>query len=243
MSENKDTKVFSLGGSAILHHAEPGAWSPPEGEMCLEQISAHIERHLGPIASVFHEVVSDTVHIDVHFVRPTDAYPFVRLVTSGMSDLPMSTPQEIDPPRFAELIVTLPPDWKLDQESLNDESWYWPVRLIKSLARFPHKYGTWLGWGHTMPNGDPAQPYAPDLQFDGCILLPPVSVPDAFHTLRIGEDKEITFFAVVPLYKEEMDLKLHAGTNTLLERMSKKRIGDAIDPRRPNAAKKRFGFL
>lgn len=145
MSENKDSKVFSLGGSAILHHAEPRAWSPPEGEMCLEQIAGHIERHLGPIAHVFHEVISDTVHIDVHVVRPTDENPFARLVTSGMSDLPMSTPQEIEPPRFAELIVTLPPDWKLDQASLEDDSWYWPVRLIKSLARFPHKYGTWAG--------------------------------------------------------------------------------------------------
>jgi hypothetical protein len=67
-------------------------------------------------------------------------------------------------------------------------SWYWLVRLIK---------------GHTMPNGDPAQPYAPGLQFDGCIVLPPVSVPDAFHTLRTG---------------------------------------DAIELRRPNAAKKLFGL-
>ena len=74
-----------------------------------------------------------------------------------------------------------------------------------------------------MPNGDPAEPYAPNLQFDGCILLPPASVP--------------------PLYKEEMGLKLRAGTNWLLERMTKKRIGDAIDPCRPNAAKKLFDFL
>ncbi|MFQ8729788.1 MAG: suppressor of fused domain protein [Enterocloster bolteae] len=24
---------------------------------------------------------------------------------------------------------------------------YWPIRLIKYLARFPHEYSTWLGWG------------------------------------------------------------------------------------------------
>ena len=72
-----------------------------------------------------------------------------------------------------------------------------------------------------MPNGDPAEPHAPDVQFDGCILLPPVSEPGAFHTPGIDEDKEIAFFAVASLYKEEMDLKLQAGTDKLLERMAK----------------------
>jgi hypothetical protein len=187
--------------------------------------------------------VSDTVHIDVHIVKPTEAYPFIRLVTSGMSDLPMSTPPDAGVPRHAELMITLPPDWKLDKESFEDERWYWPVRLIKTLARLPHKYGTWLGWGHTVPNGDPAEPYAADVRFDGCILLPSISVPDDFHRLRIDADKEIAFFAIVPLYKEELALKLRSGAGKLLERFDKKHIGDMIDPRRPNAGRKLFGFL
>jgi hypothetical protein len=160
-----------------------------------------------------------------------------------MSDLPMATPPEIDVPRYAELMVTLPPDWKLDKESFEDERWYWPVRLIKTLARLPHKYGTWLGWGHTVPNGDPAEPYAADVRFDGCILLPSISVPDGFHRLRIDADKEIAFYAVVPLYREELALKLRAGAEKLLERFDKKHIDDMIDARRPNAGKKLFGFL
>lgn len=32
----------------------------------MERISAHIEKHLGKITHVFHEVLSDQVHIDVH---------------------------------------------------------------------------------------------------------------------------------------------------------------------------------
>ena len=108
-----------------------------------------------------------------------------------------ATPPDADVPRYAELMITLPPDWKLDKESFEDERWYWPVRLIKTLARLPHKYGTWLGWGHTVPNGDPAEPYAADVRFDGCILLPSISVPAEFHRLRIDGDKEIAFLAIV----------------------------------------------
>lgn len=103
----------------------------------LEQISAHIERHLGPIEMVFHEIVSDTVHIDVHWVKPTRDFPFARLVTSGMSDLPMSVPEDSGAPAHLELMITLPGQWRFDEDALDDERWYWPVGLLKALARFP----------------------------------------------------------------------------------------------------------
>src|SRR5690606_33353617 len=121
-------------------------------EEFIEEISNHIERYLGPVSSVFHELVSDTIHIDVHMVLPNEGCEDVRLVTSGMSDLPMSVPEDAGCPGFAELMVTLPAGWKLDQASFQDENWYWPVRLLKSLARLPHKHATWLGFGHTVPN-------------------------------------------------------------------------------------------
>jgi hypothetical protein len=53
-------------------HAEP----KPSELACgdsenMEAISAHIARWIGEPASVFHELVSDKVHIDVHIVpRP-----------------------------------------------------------------------------------------------------------------------------------------------------------------------------
>lgn len=56
----------------------------------MEEIEAHIERHVGKISMVFHEVLSDIVHIDIHQIPPTDDRPYWTLVTSGMSDLPMS---------------------------------------------------------------------------------------------------------------------------------------------------------
>lgn len=241
--DNQDGKVVTLHGDPVYHHTEPTPWSPARGEMCLEQISAHIERHLGPVDSVMHEIVSDTVHIDVHVVMPTAEHPYIRLVTSGMSDLPMATPPEIGAPKYLELVMSLPPDWKIDRESFEDEAWYWPVRLIKTLARLPHKHQTWLGWGHTVPNGDPAEPYAPGVPFDGAILLSSVTVPDGFHTLPIDNEKTIVFLAVVPLHPDEMALKLRAGADKLLERFDKKDVTDVFDPRRPNAARKLFGLF
>lgn len=214
----------------------------PRGEECIEQISDHIEAHLGPVKSVFHEIVSDIVHIDVHLVHPSPAMPFVRLVTSGMSDLPMSIPASADAPRFVELMITLPPHWKLDAESIKDDAWYWPVRLLKSLARLPHQYDTWLGWGHTIPNGDPATPYAANVPFAGSIILPSITAPQAFRTLDIDDNKRIAFLSVWPLFPGEMELKLKHGADALIDRFEKHRVRDAVDPRRKDATRKRFGI-
>lgn len=90
--------VVSLSGQPIYQHGEPTPWAPPAGEENVEEISAHIERHLGPVDSVYHEILSDTVHIDVHIVKPTESFPFHRLVTSGMSDLPRDHLLRAGPP-------------------------------------------------------------------------------------------------------------------------------------------------
>jgi hypothetical protein len=239
----EEPKVVSLSGAPIFHHGPESDWQAAQGEMCLEQISDHIERHLGKVETVFHELVSDTVHIDVHIVKPSPGQPFCRLVTSGMSDLPMAVPDGSDAPRYAELIVTLPADWHLDQPSFDSEEWYWPIRLIKQLARLPHKHDTWLGFGHTIPNGDPAEPYAANTKLCGAIILAPASVPEDFGTLQIDESKTITFYAVVPLFQEEMDLKLRSGSDKLLDLFDSKGINDIIDPRRANVTRKRFRFF
>jgi len=238
----KPADSVSPSGNPIYRHDQPTPWTAPDGEECIEEISAHIEAHLGPVETVYHEIISDAVHIDVHFVKPTAASPYIRLVTSGMSDLPMTTPAEVDVPQHAELLMTLPPGWKLDDASLKDERWYWPIRVLKMLARLPHKHATWLGWGHTVPHGDPPQPYADNVGFSGAIVLPSVSVPEAFHSLHIEGRKTITFYAVVPLFEAEMNFKLRHGTDALLERLDKKRVSDVVNPARTDATKKFLGL-
>ncbi len=239
---SKPAELVSLSGSPIYQHGAPSAWEAPKGEEFIEQISSHIEQHLGSIETVFHELISDTVHIDVHFVKPTKEFPFVQLVTSGMSDLPMATPDDPSIPKYVELLVTLPSDWKLDQQSLDNEDWHWPIRLLKSLARLPHKHQTWLGWGHTVPNGDPPEPYAGNTKLCGAIVLPSLTVPSSFHELIIPEHKTITFYSVVPLYESEMNLKLRSGTNELTDLFDRKGVTDIIDVGRKDVTRKRFGF-
>ena len=236
-----DENIVSIAGSRIFRYTDgENEWEAAQGEECIEEISDHIEKHIGSIATVYHEIVSDTVHIDIHHVKPTDARPFHTLITSGMSDLPMGVPAEADSTKYMELMFTLPADWRVTEESLK---WSWPVRELKFLARFPHKFNTWLGRGHTIPNGDPAESFAENTLLNGVILLPSLNVPPKFNRLEVNEGKVIEFYSVLPLYEEEMNLKLRKGSSELLHRFYKHDISDIVDIKRKNVAKKRFGIF
>jgi len=157
----------------------------------------------------------------------------------------MNVPEELDVPKFLELMVTLPPDWKVDSESFKDEGWYWPARLLKVLARFPHQYATWLGYGHTLPNEDPPKPYASGTKLCCAMILPSPTVPEEFISLEISPEKTIYFLSVLPLHAEEMNLKLQKGSQALLKKLEAAKVTDPIVPQRPSLVRphKRFGLF
>ena len=124
----------------------------------------------------------------------------------------------------------------MTQEAFEDEGNYWPLRWLKFLARFPHEYQTWLSDGHTVPNGDPAEPYAPDTKLSCAMIGPPMNVDDEFFKLQL-EDRAIYFFGVHFLYREEMDYKLRHGVDRLLELFAKKKVPTVLVPHRANACR------
>lgn len=220
----------SSSASALL----PGV--SPACESSQAAIVEHIQRHVGPIAYVWHEKASSIVHVDVHVVFPTEERPFYTLVTTGMSDLPMTVPQEVEAPAHAELLMRLPADWNLDYETLNDERNYWPIRLLQSLARFPHATQGWLDLGYAIPNGLPPRPFAPDTEICAAMTAFPYVEGEAFHTLDVRPGKTIRFFAVMPLYESEMRFLREQGPEELEKRFEQSETSLIVDPHRPRAA-------
>jgi len=151
----------------------------------------------------------------------------------------MAAPEQVAECQYAELMLSLPPEWPLDQKSLEDGRNYWPIYVLKLLARFPHQFHSWLWWGHTLPNGDPAEPYADNTGLCCALLLSPVRTPEGFQTLQIDEQKTIHFFSIVPIYQEELNVKLDKGTEALLEGFGKHGVTELLDVKRPNVCKKR----
>jgi hypothetical protein len=202
------------------------------------KIEEHIEKHIGKIGSVYHELVSDLVHIDVFIIQPTPNRNFITLITSGMSDRPMEAPPEVKEFQYAELMICLPPDWPLHDEALKDEKNYWPIRQLKMLARFPHEHDTWLWYGHTIPNGNPQHAFASNTKLSGIIIAPPMLSPKEFFMLEIDETKTIYFFCILPLHKDEMNTKLRKGSDDLFEHFEKQGVNELLNTQRPSVYKK-----
>ena len=204
-------------------------------EETIEAITAHIEEHIGEIDQVWHELVSDLVHVDVHQVPPSEERPFWTLVTSGMSDRPMTVPEDAEDYVLAELMICLPPEWPVSEEDFNDENNYWPMRLLKVLARLPHEYETWLGPGHTVPNGsDEPTPYADNNSFVCALMMSPgLVLPEEVAVLELPDGRKINFYTVWPLHQSEVDLKLNRGLDALLDHFQTHQVTELVDLNRP----------
>jgi hypothetical protein len=239
---------LSPSGDRVIRYDErvPKEFTPVGGNTeSIEHVSDHLEKQVGKIEMVFHEIISDLIHIDVHWVKPSEKFPFHVLVTSGMSDLPMNAPEGAEDEKFVELCILLPPHWPMgneQEEEFKEEKNYWPVRWLKMIARFPHQYETWVGNGHSIPNGQAAEPFAENTKLGCIMLMPSVSLPKEFFELRVHAEKTIRFYCLYPLYKEEMDYKLNKGLDALLDKMDKHHISDVVDINRVNVCLKKGLF-
>ncbi len=225
----------------ILRHVDeaPATGSTGDPEL-LAAVTDHVERHIGPVGDVWHQLVSGWVHVDVLIVSPTEERPFYTLVTAGMAERAMAAPDGDPNLAYTELVMALPEEWPLQEDAGR-----WPLGLLQDLAELPHRFDTWLWAGHTVPNGDPPAPYAADTKLCGVVLATPLLVPDEFDGVRAGA-REVHFQSVIPLHREEMDLKLRRGVEELFKRLEAAEVTEGLIVDRPSVAggrlRSRFGF-
>lgn len=192
----------------------------------------HIERHIGkPKPLSLQEVAAGEPSITVYAV-PMEGK--LALVTSGMSERPMTVPRGCESYRFAELVMYLPANWPLSPDAINDPNHFWPIEWIRQIARYPHENDTWLG-GPTavIANGDPPEPLAPNTRLT-CLLV--IAEPGEFGRLKLADGRQIVFYTVFPLYTEERDLEKLKGTPHLLRLFQKHGIGRTVHVQRASVA-------
>lgn len=185
----------------------------------IDIIEKHIEHYYGNFEFVFHEKVSPDIHVDICLIPPSEECNWYTLVTMGMGAHLMNVPNQLkeDQLERAELVICLPEYWKLDKEHLKDEKWYWPIRLLKELARFPGENNTWLGWGHTVSYDGPLS-YTTELC--ASILINPPCGNIGENTCTLPDGEEVNFYQIIPLYGDELEFKLKNGTQKLLDKMN-----------------------
>ena len=210
-------------------NSEPEVYSEDE----MSAIEQHIQSTFGAFDQVLHELDSPDIHVDICVVPPSERRNYYTLVTMGMGAHRMNVPEELAEYKLerAELAIALPPDWKLDKDSMQEQRWYWPVGLLKVLARLPISNDTWLGFGHTM---EKQSPFAEDTELCAAILTGPqdMDLDTCGEVCILPGGEEVNFYQVLPLYREEMEYKLEHDADALLERLAA--VSFVVCPDRPS---------
>ena len=198
----------------------------------MEAVEGHIQQYFGKFENVFHEIVSPDIHVDICVVPPSEERDYCTLVTMGMGAHRMNVPEELAEYKLerAELAIALPRNWKLKHEDLKNERWYWPIRLLKALARLPIASDTWLGFGHTMDN---EEDFAKDTKLCAAILTGPQDTEDGSEVCILPSGEEVNFYQVIPLYRDELEYKLAHDADALLGKMNG--ISFVVEPDRQDA--------
>lgn len=196
-----------------------------------EAVEAHIETHFGKFDWVMHETVpGEYIHLDICVIPPREEHNYYTLVTMGMGAYTMNAPEK-DEARV-ELLLNLPPDWNLGEDAWEDEHWFWPVGILKALARYPMLHDTWFGWGHTVYGSE--ESYTDNTRLCGVILLNPGVFGDPASVCTLPGGEKVHFYQVIPLYREEIEFRREYDVDRLLEKFPDELL-EVIDPARPNA--------
>ena len=184
----------------------------------MEAVEGHIQQYFGKFENVFHELSSPDIHVDICVVPPSKERNYYTLVTMGMGAHRMNVPEELAEYKLerAELAIALPGNWKLKHEDLKNERWYWPIRLLKALARLPIVSDTWLGFGHTMDN---EEDFAKGTKLCAAMLTGPQDTEDGSEVCILPSGEEVNFYQVIPLYREELEYKMEHDADALLDKM------------------------
>jgi hypothetical protein len=235
------TSKVSKGGSEIIRHKAPKAESGPIPKQLSERemlaVEAFYSTTIGKHDTVFHEILSPDVHIDIIPIPSSKKSKWTTVATMGMSAVAMNSPRGC--PKHAELAMQLPSDWPLDEKSLGakDGKHYWPIEWIKCLARFPMMFDTFFDFGHTVPmEGISSSRACP---FACAMMLPLMGVENEKQAQFIAGRKTVHVFSVIPLFEEEMELKLELGVEALADAMDSAKLQpwETASPKRVNVGK------
>jgi len=209
------------------------------------EVDTHIRSCFGQSDAVLHEQLSKYVSLDIHVIRPTADRAFTTYVTSGMSDLAMNAPEGFADWRRAELVIALPgpPEAHFDAAGQR----HYLIDHMRNYARRPHALGSCFILGDTIGALDGEESIGPDTRLSAHVLTRPMITPiidpmDAFRaSLSTGD--AVNFFAIEPIYADELDLKLNQGSDVLIARLEAANVFELYDPDRPSVAtQKARGF-
>lgn len=170
----------------------------------MDMLTKHMDQYFEQTdCTVIHPTVDNGFHIDVLLYKPSEKYPFWKLVTMGASDYKMPKISNTFG-RFNEYIMFVDKD-----ENLNDieiASWFYSkLVMIASYTKF---YNTHITYGHSFEwkNDDPE-----DEMIAAFIEMPQVISNAGILRCKMGMFKTVVCLQTVLLNKNDLDKLMEIG--------------------------------
>ncbi|MFR9019655.1 MAG: suppressor of fused domain protein [Fusobacterium sp.] len=186
------------------------------------EIIKFIEENFGRIEEIY-EVGYGNFSLDVAQINPTKEKPYYTIITLGMGEHKMYNQNNENFSSFAELMISLPPDWSLD-----DKNYTWAIDELMHLAYIPFTFYFSYEWGHLENN---FEPFSSNTKLSAVTLLYPEMKKESSGLLKL-ENRNLQFYQIVPLYDEEYTFALKNGMKNLLLLDVEKKISFVIDMNR-----------
>lgn len=211
------------------------AIKPPLEEYRAEERAAleqHITQHYGPIATVISDDKPQDIKVDIWVIEPSAEHPFYTLITCGMGAHQMAVNQEQAAQHLqrAELIITLPSDWKLSPKFQQIQRWSWPLLVLKVTARMGLSSDWIVDPGFIINyNG----PLAHNTRLSGWVVLGPDAMNIAAPVCSLPNGDKVNFYQLLPLYQNEVEYGIEHTGEELIAKLTE--VSRVVDLTRPNA--------
>lgn len=186
------------------------------------EIIKFIEENFGKIEEVYETGYSD-FSLDIAQINPTEKKPYYTLITLGMGEHKMYNQNNENFSSFAELMISLPPDWNID-----DDNYKWVLNYLVNLAYIPFTFYFSYEWGHLENN---IEPFTNETKLSAVSILYPEMKKENSGLLKL-ENRNLQFYQIVPLYDEEYTFALKNGMKNLLLLDVEKKINFVVNMNR-----------
>jgi len=184
----------SQGAVMLEEYENENTTSPDPDEELLADLSDYFKcKHL-PLGIA--EIVSASVPLTVYIFSPVkgvrDSTVFV---TSGLIEYALVVPQGKEKYWYAEYFIEMPGAWPVKDKDLDKEKYFWPIRWLKAISRYPHENETYYGEKKTVKSAKIPALTTPDGNYDSALIERCKDM-----TFRVTQDERlVVYYRITPL--------------------------------------------